>query len=373
MYYTILKILFLSLLLSIFTSYGAAGNGKPGDPDNPSDTLEESKGFMALPLFYYTPDTRFAFGALGVTYFRLKGQEGTTRLSHAKLMSNYTLNNQLDVYGSWDIFLPDEKYYIKGVLRYRNFPDRFYGVGNMSEPVYENFDYSYFTFKKLVMRKVRPNLFLGGDFHFNYAYGFDLEQDKLLSTGRISGHDGGLTSGLGLVGIYDSRDNVVYPSKGVFFEASSYFYGGYLGSDFNYTNLNLVFSTYKKVFNRGVLAANVTGNFNHGDIPFTSMAFAGSDEILRGYSKNRYRDNNFLGTQVEYRMPVIGRFGIACFAGIGDVFENISDVGLNTLKYSYGGGIRYTINEKEHLNIRLDYGIGRGGNNGFYIMVSEAF
>ena len=44
----------------------------------------------------------------------------------------------------------------------------------------------------------------------------------------------------------------------------------------------------------------------------------------------------------------------------------------NNLKYSLGAGIRFAINKKERLNVRVDFGLGRK-NNAFYIGLTEAF
>jgi hypothetical protein len=43
------------------------------------------------------------------------------------------------------------------------------------------------------------------------------------------------------------------------------------------------------------------------------------------------------------------------------------------LKYTFGAGLRYAINKSEKLNIRLDYGIGPGKNQGLYFELGEAF
>jgi hypothetical protein len=41
-----------------------------------SDTISEDKnGLFALPLLYFTPDTRWAAGAAGVYYFKVKQSE----------------------------------------------------------------------------------------------------------------------------------------------------------------------------------------------------------------------------------------------------------------------------------------------------------
>jgi outer membrane translocation and assembly module TamA len=98
----------------------------------------------------------------------------------------------------------------------------------------------------------------------------------------------------------------------------------------------------------------------------------GSEVILRGYPKNRFRDKHFLATQAEYRFPIFWRFGGVAFAGVGDVFETTSDLRADRLKYSIGTGLRFLMNPKERLNIRFDYGIGREGGY-YYFSVTESF
>ena len=102
------------------------------------------------------------------------------------------------------------------------------------------------------------------------------------------------------------------------------------------------------------------------------MANVGGDDMIRGYASNRFRDNHFLGAQIEYRFPLWWRFGMVVFTGVGDVYHTPSDIKLNTLKYTTGAGIRLAINTKERLNVRFDYGFGRK-SNAFYIMLTEAF
>lgn len=102
------------------------------------------------------------------------------------------------------------------------------------------------------------------------------------------------------------------------------------------------------------------------------MSTAGNDDILRGYPRNRFRDLNFAGVQLEYRFPLFWRFGMVSFGGAGDVFRKVDDVNINTLKYSIGTGLRFLVNPAERLNIRFDYARGREGGY-FYFSVAEAF
>jgi len=66
------------------------------------------------------------------------------------------------------------------------------------------------------------------------------------------------------------------------------------------------------------------------------------------------------------------RFGLACFAGFGDVADKTENFRLNKLKYSVGWGIRYVFNVQEKINLRLDFGYTEN-SSGFYINIGEAF
>jgi len=77
--------------------------------------------------------------------------------------------------------------------------------------------------------------------------------------------------------------------------------------------------------------------------------------------------------QLEYRLPVYWRFGLAAFVGLGDVFNDLRDLGFKHIKTSIGGGIRFALDRKERLVIRADIGFGTGGEMGFYFKAKEAF
>lgn len=342
-----------------------------------NDTIDDvKKGFFVLPLLYYTPDTRWAAGAAGVYYFKLsaKGEnEHETRVSNIQFLADYTQNRQLDVWGQWNVFTQNENYLLKGEFRYRNFPDRFYGIGNASlKTGEERYEYNLLSFKSLFLKKVYPSVFLGVDYHYEKEYGFKYTQGGILEDGSIIGHDGGVQSAVGLVGIYDSRDNVINTYKGSLLEISSYFYKPQIGSTFDFTFLNVLYQKYWRVKGRQILALQTKARYGFGDVPFLDMSNVGNDDILRGYPKNRFRDVNFLGGQVEYRFPLFWRLGMVTFAGAGDVFNKHSDLAMSKLKYSVGAGLRFVVNPAERLNIRLDYGYGREGGY-FYFMVAESF
>ncbi len=342
-----------------------------------SDTISEEKsGIFVLPLIYYTPDTRWAFGAAGVYYFKIAAantNEKDTRMSNVQFLADYTQNRQLDVWGLWNIFTRNENYLLKGEARYRNFPDRFYGIGNNTRKEdSELYSYSLLSLKNLVMKQLRPAFFAGFDYHIEKEYNFSYSDNGLLQSGAVTGYNGAIGSALGLVAVYDNRDNVINTYRGRLIEASSYFFSPVLGSTFAFTYFNLSYHDFYRIRHKHIFAIQTRLRLGTGSIPFLDMSTAGNDDMLRGYAKNRFRDHNFAGTQVEYRFPLFWRFGGVAFAGVGDVFRKPADLEFRLLKYSIGGGLRFVINPAERLNVRLDYGYGREGGH-FYFVVAEAF
>jgi outer membrane protein assembly factor BamA len=301
-----------------------------------------------------------------------------TRLSTARLLADYTLNKQMDQQLLWEVFTREEKYLLRGELRHRIYTDRFYGIGNNTVVEDEGkYKYAYVGARVGALKNLGRQVFLGLDFQLTNYY--DLSNDSikddrenLLQAQQLAGYKGGLNSGAGVIFLIDTRDNTAFASRGVLFETSIYNFGKMLGGDFDYRNVNLNFSKYIALWPGRVLAFNTVLNMNNGEVPVMRLAPAGGDRILRGYAKNRFLDDNFAGAQAEYRFPLYRRFGMAAFAGVGDVFDQPSDVHFSNIKYSIGSGLRYALNKEQKLNIRVDIGYGREGSN-FYIVIGEAF
>jgi hypothetical protein len=343
---------------------------------NSDSTKDASKGLVPLPYVFFTPDTRWAAGAIGVYYFKLRknSQDTITRLSYVKFLADYTQNRQFDAWGSWNVFLSEENWLLKGELRYRLFPDRYYGIGPRSlKADEERFSYELLTLKKLVMRKISPKMFLGLDYQLTRYFNVAKTTGGELAQGLVTGSDGAINSGIGIVFTSDRRDNIFNSMKGHFFEFSSYFYEPAWGSQFRFSNFNINFSKYHPLGGNWILGWQITSVVNDGNVPFYNLAAAGGEEILRGYARNRFRDLNFAGFQAELRIPLFWRIGAVVFAGAGEVFRKPAQVEFSNMKYSFGSGLRIKVNRKENLNIRLDYGIGRDGNSAFYFAVGEAF
>jgi hypothetical protein len=92
---------------------------------------------------------------------------------------------------------------------------------------------------------------------------------------------------------------------------------------------------------------------------------------MRGYYEGRFRDNNLIAAQIEYRFPIAYPLGMVVFGSAGQVYRYGREIGFDNLKYAYGAGLRLKIVKTENLNLRFD--VAKGEKINFYFGIAEAF
>ena len=344
---------------------------------NTSDTTKpfiRKSSFIALPLAFYTPETRFGGGAATLYAFRFRNQSDSSRPSQIQLGGAYTAEKQLLSYLPFQLFLKDAKYNIYGELGYYRYFFYFFGIGNDASDASETFNVNFPRARISALKLVAPNLYIGGRYWFDNYQIAKLEEGGLLGNGDITGSEGGLVSSLGAVATYDSRDNIFFAKEGILAELSVMNNSTALGSDFDFTRISLDASTYFTNKFDHTFAVNAYTSFIFGDAPFNELAMLGGTKKLRGFYEGRYRDKKLWMVQGEYRMPELyWRLGLVVFGGVGSVAEEFSDFKDNEVHYTFGSGLRVLLSEKERINIRIDVGIDEQFNILPYITVSEAF
>ncbi len=338
---------------------------------------EAAKGrntVLVIPIAYYTPETSLAGGIGGLLAFRPSGTAMTSRPSSILFSAVYTLKEQFTLQAKPEIYLDGEAWVVTGNLEWSRFPTRYFGIGNDTPDEAGETMTPVQTLAEIqVLRRVLPAWKLyAGVMGVYESYRFrTFESGGLLDSGSCRGSEGGALAGLGLTAMTDSRDNVLAPRRGRFWQASAVFHGGFLGGDFRYTKLKADLRSYLPLSARAVLAFQGKIETASGDVPFMALPRLGGDILMRGYLKGRYRDRVFAGLQAEARFPLSGIFGAAVFAGLGQVAGNPSGLSLAGFKPSAGGGLRVRITGEGN-TLRLDYAFSRG-STGFYLTVNEAF
>ncbi len=356
---------FACIILVLFMS--------PGAYSQQHDTAEISRvHFSGLPVVYYTPETKLAFGGLGIITFA-NPHYRQRYPSQVQLGVAYTTNQQLLFYVPFRIYLAKDLFTAYGELGYYKYSYFFYGIGNTQPVDYkELYKVNYPRVRVNGLIRVTPFVYAGIRYWYENFNIVQTEPGKELATDpTITGARGGITSGMGPVVNIDSRDNLFSPSHGWFGEAAVQRYDRSLGSDFEYSRYSADLSHYFAVTKKTVLAANIFFDAVSGNAPFNQLALLGGNKKMRGYYEGRYRDKDMLVTGVEYRFPIWWRFGAVVFANGGGVADHLSAV-WRSFRTSGGAGLRYLLNKKDKVNIRLDAAFGQH-SSGYYFTIGEAF
>lgn len=343
-------------------------------------TFKQSKMVLA-PIVNYEPSTSWGFGIGAKFLFKPFGGGADTRTSNIPISVVYTLRNQFIAFSEFTIFSPHEYYLLKGNIGFSKFPIAYFGVGSTTADENQiDISFDNFLFEPLILRRVVPNLFIGGGWRYNSFRNLKLlemevtqEEEEVFRNALTS-----VSSGLEIAANFDSRDNVLNAGKGVFAELSHGIYNEKFGSSSSFMLTKINFRRYWTLSDQrpnDVLAMEFFTRMCWDDTPILELSSLGGPRFLRGFREGRFRDRYSFFTQVEYRWQALERVGFVFFGGVGEVTDELPNLNLNNFKYSLGTGLRLKIVKSENLNIRLDYALGLGGitDQNFYLGIAEAF
>lgn len=339
----------------------------------PDSTASSRSTLFGLPLVFYTPETTWGFGAAGFCSWRFRSESDTSRPSQVQLGGAYTLENQILTYLPFQLWWDENRYSLFGELGWYCYNYYFFGVGNDVPPDFEElYGVDYPRLRLSFMRAVAPQFYLGVRAIADRFTITELDPEGQLINGDISGSNGGLNAGVGVLLNFDSRDNIFESHSGWFAEMQLDRHGSFVGSDFSYSRLGLDVRRFFSLSANDHLAAQFYTESIRGDAPFISQALLGGTKRMRGFYEGRYRDRNAAMLQLEYRRHIVGRLGAVAFAAAGAVSNRYTALSLRNLRTTYGAGLRMALNKADRINVRLDMGIGNG-LPAFYLTVGEAF
>jgi hypothetical protein len=333
--------------------------------------------FMAYPTLAYAPETSWEFGISSLYVFHAK-RDTTNRLSEVSAFTFFTLEKQYGVILDNALYSNDNKWFVLGHSKFQSYPLLYFGIGPESgEHHIAQVNAVTIQARQRVLRKVYKNLYVGAEFDFQRLSNVEFVPSSTHPIHLPHGHTGyaNLEIGMGLV--YDNRHNVLNVRHGIYSEVAFLHSDKSWGSDFNMSTVFVDQRLYVPVMKRNVLALQAVGQFNSGTVPFNQLALMGGEQIMRGYYLGRYRDNNLIAAQAEFRMLPLPykftkRWGLAAFIAAGTVFPEWNHVKFDHVVLAGGGGVRFLIFQKKDIFTRVDVAFTREGP-GFYIFVGEAF
>lgn len=234
-------------------------------------------------------------------------------------------------------------------------------------------------FEQKLLYKVLPNTYVGGRIFY---------KDLLYTGNNYAGEDfiynNGIMDeksfGVGISASLDNRKNKYYPRKAYFVDFDINTNPSALGTENSYNTAVVNARYYAAGFNKGdVWAWQYYGQFSSDETPDSGLATLSGKSVLRGYPAGQFKARFLNGTQTEYRYPLVGTaYKLTAFVGaaklhggsFGEEGRSRNDDGWY---YASGLGIRYAIQKKTGVDLRIDFVNNSEGDQSLYVTMNQAF
>lgn len=319
---------------------------------------------------HYASDTKFGLGLVAAGLYRTDPNDSILPPSNVSLYGDVSSVGfyMLGVRGNH--IAPKGRYRIDYHLYFYSFPADFWGIGyEMGDNDANKSDMKRWQAQAEVsfLFRVADNFYIGPMASYDYVIGKHIERPELLQ--GMDQHTWNVGAGVSLV--YDNRDNLTNPHRGIYLNINQMFRPGFMGNDYAFSTTAFRFDAYQRLGKGTVLAEDIGANLNFGNPSWGMMAELGGTHSMRGYYEGRYRDKHSLEATVELRQHVWKRNGIVVWVGAGTIFPKFSALRSKQILPNAGVGYRWEF--KKYVNVRLDYGFGKSGQSGFLFNINEAF
>ena len=319
---------------------------------------------------HYASDTKFGLGMVAAGLYRTDPNDSILPSSNVSLFGDVSSVGfyMLGVRGNH--IAPAGRYRIDYHLYFYSFPSDFWGIGyEMGDNDDNKSDMKRWQAQAEAsfLFRVADNFYVGPMAAYDYVIGKQIERPELLQ--GMDKHTWNVGAGVSLV--YDNRDNLTNPHRGIYLNLKQMFRPKFMGNDYAFSTTHFRFDAYQQLGKGTILAEDFGANLNFGNPSWGMMAELGGTSSMRGYYEGRYRDKHSLEATVELRQHVWKRNGIVVWAGAGTVFPKFSSLRSRQILPNAGVGYRWEF--KKNVNVRLDYGFGKSGQSGFLFNINEAF
>lgn len=317
----------------------------------------------------YSSDTKFSVGILGAMLYTSGDNDLATIQSNASLYTVFSTTGYYNIGLRGIHFTPGNKWRGNYKLSFFSMPTYFWGIGydvaskdanktkylQLNAELKASFDYHLFD-----------NCYIGPAIHFSYMQAKNADSYVLWNGEPLHTFN----YGIGVNLYYDTRDCLTAPHSGWYIGMIQRSYPRFLFNKGAFSSTDITVSNYFGAWRDAVIAVNLHGLFTYGNTPWSMLPFLGGSYTMRGYYEGRYRDKNAIDITMELRQHIWRRNSVVVWVGAGSVFPRFENLRLKEILPNFGVGYRWEF--KKNVNVRLDFGIGKG-ETGIIFNINEAF
>lgn len=338
------------------------------------DSNKEKSGkkvdFSFLGGPFYSSEAKFGIGLVAAAVYRTNPSDSVCMPSNISIYGDVSTSLLCSIGLSGNHVSCNDGLRLNYDFDFVHFPTKFWGIGydngrnDANETKYTEFS---IRTKVQALWRLADNLYLGPTADVDHVRAAKIEGDSALWQGQPFTRT---SIGVGLAVNYDTRDNLTAPKHGVLLSLEQKFFPRFIGNgDHSFSLTEFSANLYFPMWKNSTLATRLHGRFTYGDTPWTMLSSVGGSYTMRGYYENRYRDKSAVDMTVELRQKVWRRWSVVAWGGVGTVFHN-NNFSCKKLLPNGGIGIRWEF--KKNVNVRLDYGFGKG-ESGIIFNINEAF
>jgi len=207
---------------------------------------------------------------------------------------------------------------------------------------------------------------LGGNYYFWKTEVTAFEESKIHEEDPVDFNL--INTGIGLIGEYETFNNVLSPTKGIRIQLHLANSLEFLGSDRNLSRMTFFTLYYLPISEKWVSGFRAESSLASANTPFYMFPYV----KLRGVPVLRYQGQMTMLFETEQMVNVYKRWSIVGFGGIGTTIPTFDDMELGPAAWNLGGGFRYKIARLLGLQKGLD--VARGPEDwAFYIVYGSAW
>lgn len=336
-----------------------------------SKFVDQAYGF--IPLVIPITEPAVGYGAVGLVAFMDKPdkvEEGEAMRPNITAVGGMATEN-----GTWGVFGADIRNWFDGSVEsllaagYVDVNLSYYPTpppeGQEDEPLAYNMKVAFGSMRGRYRFKGTP---------WSVALGYTYAQNQLTISGELlppreaaPEFTQNLAALTPLV-TYDSRDNIFTPTRGLFVQLDSQFFGQAWGGDEDYQIPGLMAFGYFPAADTVTLGLKIGGRSAHGDVPFYQLPFI----QLRGVPALRYQGDFAGEIEAEVRWQFYKRFSLVGFGGHGIARLDGESETTTESATTWGLGFRYEIARGYGMHMGID--IARGPEDTiFYIQFGSAW
>lgn len=352
----------LALVLAGFGQKQSVFRDSTDNAFDVSDFLITKKGLMPVPMLITEPSVGYG-GAMVLLYFHDSYENKKSPPSMSGVLGGGTENGTWMAGGLHLGYWKEDRIRYLGLVAYANVNIDYYG--RLPKPVEMNMQ-TWVLIQQLQFRLGESNFFSGFryrltpvtntlDFPIDIPEfsGIKLETDMSEFSAMLS---------------YDSRNNVISPTKGINAELLGVYSDEWMGGDSRYGKITGSIIGLQPLNEKWVIGGKLATESKLGDIPFYAKPFV----QLRGVPFLKYQDNNILFVEAEADWNVHKRWHLIGFAGMGNAFKAYNEFGDGNNVFSGGGGFRYLIARKFGMKMGADFAFS-SDDFAFYITMGHAW